>query len=141
MSFLYIMKNTGLNHIPSVRGHITNLTINLVFVAIFYVFLGGAVSYFLSQLFPKFDADWEKLPNVIQAIDIATEISLIVVIAFWLTYIVHSWIPILPVSSALEYYIESFGGQMVFIYAVFIFMETLDDKLIHVFKDIFHGGI
>lgn len=119
----------------------TNLTINLVFVAIFYVFLGGAVSYLLSQLFPKFDSEWEKLPNVVQAADIAVEISLIVVIAFWLTYFVHKWIPIMSVSSGLEHYIESFGGQMVFIYAVFIFMETLDDKLVYVFKDIFHRGI
>ena len=47
----------------------------------------------------------------------------------------------MPISSDLERYIESFGGQTVFIYAVFIFMETLDDKLIHVFRDIFHGGI
>jgi hypothetical protein len=135
------MKNVGLNHIPSVKGHMTNLTINLVFVAIFYIFLGAAVSYLLSQLFPKFDSKWEALPNVVQLADISVEISLIVVVAFWLTYIVHRWIPIMPVSSALEHYIESFGGQMVFIYAVFIFMETLDDKLIHVFRDIFHGGI
>ena len=133
------MKNVGLNHIPSVKGHIVNLTVNLVFVAVFYVFLGGAISYLLSLLFPKFDAEWEKLPNVVQVADIGLEISLIVVVAFWLTYIVHKWIPIMPVSSGLEHYIESFGGQMVFIYAVFIFMETLDDKLIHVFKDIFHG--
>jgi hypothetical protein len=135
------MKNAGLNHIPSVKGHMTNLTINLVFVAIFYVFLGAAVSYLLSRLFPKFDTEWEQLPNVVQLADIAAEISLIVVVAFWLTYVVHRWIPIMPISSALEHYVESFGGQMVFIYAVFIFMETLDDKLIHVFKDIFHGGI
>lgn len=132
------MKNVGLNHIPAVKGHILNLTGNLVFVAIFYIFLGAAVSYVLSKVFPKFDAEWEKLPNHIQLIDISVEIAIIIVIAFWLTYVVHIWIPILPVSSALERYVESFGGQMVFIYAVFIFMETLDDKLIHVFKDIFH---
>lgn len=131
------MKNTGLNHIPSVRGHTLNLTINLVFVAIFYVFLGAAVSYVLSKVFPKFDVEWEQRPNWQQALDVGLEISAIVLIAFWLTYFVHVWIPILPVSSALEHYIESFGGQMVFVYAVFIFMETLDDKLIHVFRDIF----
>lgn len=131
------MKNVGLNHIPSVRGHAVNLTINLVFIAIFYVFLGGAVSYLLSRIFPAFDVEWEQRPNWYQALDVATEIAVIVLIAFWLTYFVHIWIPILPVSSALEHYIESFGGQMVFIYAVFIFMETLDDKLIHVFRDIF----
>jgi hypothetical protein len=131
------MKNLGLNHIPSVKGHILNLTGNLVFVAIFYVFLGGAISYLLKNLFPKFDEKWERLPNLVQLADVSLEISIIVLIAFWLTYIVHSWIPVLPVSSALEHYIESFGGQMIFVYAVFIFMENLDDKLMHVFQDIF----
>ncbi len=131
------MKNVGLNYIPSVKGHILNLTINLMFVGIFYVFLGAAVSYALSRLFPKFDAEWEKLPNAVQVLDISAEISLIVILAFWFTYVVHTWIPILPISSPLEHYIESFGGQMVFIYAVFLFMNTLDDKLIHVAEDIF----
>ena len=131
------MKNLGLNHIPSVKGHILNLTGNLIFVSIFYVFLGGATSYLLKNIFPKFDENWERLPNLVQLADVAVEISTIVLIAFWLTYIVHSWIPVLPVSSALEHYIESFGGQMIFVYAVFIFMENLDDKLMHVFQDIF----
>ena len=131
------MKNLGLNSIPSVKGHVMNLTLNLIVVAIFYIFLGGAVSYVLKSLVPKFDAEWEALPNAVQAADVALEISVLVLVAFWLTYIVHRWIPIFPVSSALEHYIESFGGQMVFIYAVFLFMETLDEKLKHVFQDIF----
>ena len=131
------MKNLGLNSIPSVKGHVLNLTLILIAVAIFYIFLGGAVSYVLKSMVPTFDADWEALPNAVQAADVALEISVLVLVAFWLTYIVHNWIPIFPVSSALERYIESFGGQMVFIYAVFLFMETLDEKLKHVFQDIF----
>lgn len=131
------MKNTGLNRIPSVKGHVLNLSLNLVFVAIFYVFLGAAVSYALAKVFPAYDEEWKKLPLHYQTLDVATEVSVIVIIAFWLTYIANSYIPILRVSSALEHYIESFGGQMVFIYAVFIFMETLDDKLIRVFQEIF----
>jgi hypothetical protein len=131
------MKNTGLNTIPSVRGQVFPLTINLVCIGIFYVFFGGFISYWMSKLFPKFDADWEKQPNWIQLLDVSAEISLIVVIAFWLTYIVNLYIPILHVSKGLEGYIESFGGQMIFIYAVFLFMDTLDDKLKHVFQDFF----
>ncbi len=131
------MKNVGLNSIPSVKGHVLNLTLNLVFVAIFYIFLGAAVSYALRSLAPTYDAEWEALPNAVQAADVAIEISVIVLVAFWLTYVVHRWIPVVPVSPALEHYIESFGGQMVFLYAVFLFMETLDDKLKHVFQDIF----
>ena len=131
------MKNTGLNKIPPVKGYIANLSINLVFVAIFYLFFGAAVSYGLSRLFPAYDEEWKKSSKVYQALDVAAEISIITIAAFWLTYFVNTSIPVLPVSSALEHYVESFGGQAVFLYAVFIFMETLDDKLIWLFREIF----
>lgn len=131
------MKNTGLNHIPSVKGHVFNLTVNLVTVAIFYTFLGAAVSWGLSHMFPAFDEEWKSNSLLFQLTDVAAEVSVIIVVAFWLTYFVHIQIPILPVSPALEYYIESFGGQMMFIYAVFVFMDILDDKLLVVFRKIF----
>jgi len=131
------MKNVGLNHLPSVKGYTVNLTLNLVFVAIFYTFLGAALSWILSHAVPEFDEEWKKAPLWYQSLDVAAEMSIIVVIAFWVTYLVHMWIPILPISSALEHYVESFGGQMVFIYAVFVFMDILDDKLLVVFKKIF----
>ena len=131
------MKNVGLNHIPPIRGYAFNLTVNLICVAIFYVYLGGLVSYLLSKIFHKFDAEWEMWSNAAQLLDVSVEVSVIVIISFWLTYFVHIYIPVLPVSAGLEGYIESFGGQMVFIYAVFLFMNTLDDKLKHVFKDFF----
>jgi hypothetical protein len=131
------MKNTGLNSIPSVKGQIVNLTINLICIAIFYVFLGGLLSWCMWRVFPEFGEEWEKQSNLYQLLDVSAEISIIVIIAFWTTYLVHSFIPVLPVSQALEGYLESFGGQMVFVYAVFVFLDTLDDKLKHVFHDFF----
>jgi len=131
------MKNTGLNILPSVKGHVVNLTLNLVFIAVFYVFLGGLLSWCLWRIFPEFGPEWEKQSNLYQLLDVATEISIIVIVAFWTTYMVHSFIPVLPVTSALEGYLESFGGQMIFVYAVFVFLDTLDDKLKHVFHDFF----
>ena len=131
------MKNAGLNTVPSVKGHILNLTLNLVFIAIFYLFLGGLLSWSMWRIFPEFNEQWEKQSNLYQLADVSMEISIVVIVAFWTTYFVHSFIPILPVTSALEGYLESFGGQMVFIYAVFVFLDTLDDKLKHVFNDFF----
>jgi hypothetical protein len=131
------MKNVGLNKIPSVKGYALNLTMNLVFVAVFYVFVGAAVSYGLSKVFPAYDEKWKKGSLVYQTLDVAAEMSIITIVAFWLTYFVNSTIPVLHISSALEHYVESFGGQAVFLYAVFIFMETLDDKLIWLFREIF----
>jgi hypothetical protein len=131
------MKNVGLNTVPSVKGHILNLTLNLVCIAIFYVFLGGLLSWTMWRIFPEFNEQWEKQSNMYQLADVSMEISIIVIVAFWTTYFVNSFIPILPVTSALEGYLESFGAQMVFIYAVFVFLDTLDDKLKHVFHDFF----
>jgi len=131
------MKNFGLNTVPSVKGHILNLTLNLVCIAIFYLFLGGLLSWTMWRVFPEFNEQWEKQSNLYQLADVSMEISIIVIVAFWTTYFVNSFIPILPVTSALEGYLESFGAQMVFIYAVFVFLDTLDDKLKHVFNDFF----
>ena len=114
-----------------------NLTLNMIFVAVFYLFLGGFVSYCLAYIFPKFNDEWEKQSNAYQLADVSIEIIIIILIAFWLTYFVNTYIPIIPVSGGLEHYIESFGAQTIFIYSIFIFLGTLDDKLKHVFKDIF----
>lgn len=120
--------------VPAVKGHALNLSLNLVMVAIYYVFVGAFLSYILSSVFPPFDTHWKELSVWKQALDVAAEISLIVIVSFWVTYLSNAWIPIFPVNRNLEWYVECFGGQVVFLYAVFIFMETLDDKLIHVFK-------
>ncbi len=129
-----------MNTLPTVRGHVFNLTVNLIVAAVFYIFFGAAVSYGLSNTFPAYGEEWKNANFFYQISDVAMEISIIIVASFWLTYFVNSSIPILPVPPLLEHYIESFGGQAVFLYAVFLFMETLDDKLIHVFQEIFHRG-
>ena len=131
------MKSLGLHVIPSVKGHIFNLTINLIFMSIFYVFLGGLLSWSMWRVFPDFDENWEKQSNIYQLVDVCAEVSVIIIVCFWVTYYVNSLIPVLPVTSPLEGYLESFGGQTMFIYAVFVFLNTLDDKLKHVFHDFF----
>jgi uncharacterized Tic20 family protein len=131
------MKSLGLHVIPSVKGHIFNLTINLIFMSIFYVFLGGLLSWSMWRVFPDFDENWEKQSNLYQLADVCAEVSVIIIVCFWVTYYVNSLIPVLSVTSALEGYLESFGGQTMFIYAVFVFLGTLDDKLKHVFHDFF----
>jgi len=131
------MKSLGLHVVPSVKGHIFNLTINLIYMSIFYVFLGGLLSWCMWRIFPDFDENWEKQSNVYQLADVCAEVSVIIIVCFWVTYYVNILIPVLPVTSPLEVYLESFGGQTMFIYAVFVFLGTLDDKLKHVFHDFF----
>jgi hypothetical protein len=131
------MKNLGLNKLPSVRGQIFNISVNLIAIAIFYVFLGGLLSWMMWRVFPDFNKEWEAQSLTYKVLDVSIEISMIVIIAFWTTYFVHMSIPILHVSAELEGYIESFGGQMIFVYAVFVFLDNLDDKL----KNVYHSTL
>ncbi len=131
------MKNTGVNALPSIRGHILSISANLALVAVLYLFMGTTISYVLKNIFPEHNPSWEALPRWMQILDISVEMAIIVVTAFWVTYFARYLIPIVPVRPSLEYLIESSGGQVAFLYAIFVFLEVLDDKLLWVYKDIF----
>jgi hypothetical protein len=131
------MKNTGINRIPPVKHHILAITLNIAIIAVFYLFLGASISYLLRQVVPAYDTTWERWPRWKQILDVSIEMVLIVVSAFWVTYFARYVIPVIPVKASLEYLIEQFGGQVSFLYAIFVFLEVLDDKLIFIYKDIF----
>jgi hypothetical protein len=131
------MKNTGVNAIPPVKGQVYSLVANLAIMTVFYLFLGAGVSYVISKIVPPYDEKWKSQPRIYRIADATVELVLVVLIAFWLYYITRVIIPIVPLSSRLETYVESFGVQLAFLYAIFIFLETLDDKMVHAFQDIF----
>ena len=131
------MKNTGINALPSVRGHVLSVSANLALIAILYLFMGTTISYALKNIFPEHNSEWQAWPRWMQILDISVEMAIIVVTAFWVTYFARYLIPIVPVRPALEHLIESAGGQVAFLYAIFVFLEVLDDKLLWVYKDIF----
>lgn len=131
------MKNTGINAIPSVKNHVMTITFNIAIIAVLYLFLGATISYLLRRVVPAYDTEWERWPRWKQILDVSVEMILIVVSAFWVTYYARYLIPVVPVKPSLEYLIEQFGGQVSFLYAIFVFLEVLDDKLIFIYKDIF----
>ena len=131
-----VMKNTGQNRLPSVKGHIVNLTLNLIIIAILYVVLAATTAWGIRTLSTRFSDGWTKLPLVYQVADVTTEMSLLVVASFWVTYFVHFVVPVMPVDPKLEHFIELYGGRMVFVYAVFLFVRDLDDKLRTVYSKI-----
>ena len=123
------MKNAGPNRLPSVKGHVVNLTLNLVFIAIIYVVLAAVTAAGIRAGFSRYDKTWTAMPVAYQIADVTAEMSLLVVASFWVTYFVHFVVPVLPVDQKLEQFIELYGGRMVFVYAVFLFVHDLDVKL------------
>jgi len=127
------MRNQGISRLPSVKGHIINLTANLVIVGLVYLTCGIFVSWVISNSFPHYDESWKKLPTTMQVLDVTTEVSMLVILAFWVSYAVDWIIPILPVAPVLEKYIEAFGGRMIFLYAIFLFIQDFDEKLTYLY--------
>ena len=130
------MKNVGRNTLPSVEGSILNVTVNLTIIAFVYILAAGATAGVIRAVFATFSKEWKGLGLLHQVGDVSLELSFLVVISFWVTYAIHFWVPILPVNPGLEHFIELYGGRMVFIYAVFLFVRDLDDKLLFVYDRI-----
>ena len=130
------MKNVGRNILPSVEGSILNVTLNLIIITIVYFVCAGSTAALIRAVFSRFSEEWKGLGLVQQVGDVSLELSFLVVISFWVTYAIHFWVPILPVNPGLEHFIELYGGRLVFIYAVFLFVRDLDDKLLFVYDRI-----
>ena len=128
------MKNGGINALPKVEGYIASLTINLVILGLLNAALGFFVSYGIGLLFPDFTDEWKKEPAWVQWSDVITEVSLLVIAAFWVTYLVRFIIPVVPLRPSLEHYIEEYGSNFMFLYAVFIFFDDLSDKMLFLFR-------
>jgi hypothetical protein len=124
------MKNTGLNALPKVGGHVISLSINLVVIGLLYAALGFLVSFAIGQFFPDYTEEWKKEPAWLHWADVIAEVSLLVIAAFWVTYLVRFVIPVIPLKPSLEHYVEQYGGNFMFLYAIFIFFDDLNKKFI-----------
>ena len=130
------MKNVGRNSLPTVEGSILNVTLNLIIIAIVYFICAGVTAALIRAVFTRFSEEWKQMGLLQQVGDVILELSSLVIISFWVTYAIHFLIPVLPVNAGLEHFIELYGGRVVFIYAVFLFVRDLDGKLLFVYDRI-----
>ena len=118
------------------RENILNVIGNIIFISLIYLVLGTIVSYIVSVQSPDFTEEWKKQHPALQFLDISAEVSLLSILAFLSSYFVDNIVPYLPVHESFEDYIESFGGRMIFIYMIFIFVKDLDEKLIYMYTNV-----
>ena len=118
------------------RENILNVIGNIIFISLIYLVLGTLVSYIVSALSRDFTEEWKTQHPVFQFLDISAEVSLLSILAFLSSYFVDNIVPYLPVHESFEDYIESFGGRMIFIYMIFIFVKDLDEKLMYMYTNV-----
>lgn len=114
------------------------VTANIAFFSIMYAMAGGFLSFVLYYLFdtysPPESTEWERKGLVFQFTDIALEISIIGLVAFWLVYFINVSTPIIPIRRGLEDFVDSYTSGLFFMFAIFIFLEDFSNKMKYLFK-------
>ena len=113
------------------------VSMNASLLAIFYTMLGVFISYILYYLFDEYNEKWEKRSISYKLLDVSVEISLIAVIACWSAHIIELAPPIFPVRTELDVLVDTFVSGIFYIFAVFLFMDSLTGKLKFLFHELF----
>ncbi len=115
-------------------NEILGVTLNTSILAVFYTILGGVISYLLSIFEMPID-DWKKSTKLVQFGSVMLELSIIGSIGFWITYTIREAAPIFPVSEELDHTVDSYIGGVFFAYAMFLFIQNLDDKIKYLYNE------
>jgi hypothetical protein len=106
-----------------------SLSMNIAMLSVFYAFLGGIVSFAFHYLFDDFNEEWKEKSLAFKIYDISVEIALLALIAFWSVFYVNTSAPIIPVKREFAGFVDTYTSGMFFIYAIFLFMDDLGNKL------------
>jgi hypothetical protein len=109
---------------------------NAIFLAIFYTIFGSVLSYVMYHLFNEFDDEWKQKTLLFQVADVSLEVSILASVALWSTEIIKVAPSFLPVRKELDLLVDNYISGIFFIFAVFVFMDQLTDKLKFLFNRI-----
>jgi hypothetical protein len=116
------------------------VTMNSSLLAMFYTLLGVFVSYVLYHLFDSYDEVWiEQRSTLFKITDVSLEISILAVIAFWSAHIIQGAAPFFPVRRELDTLVDGYISGIFYIFAIFMFMDELTEKLKHLFHELFNA--
>lgn len=116
------------------------ISLNIALLALIYAALGAVVSYVFYYLFDDYqphnnDTEWEKRTVQYKLADISIEIVIIALTSFWVVFLLNERLPIFPVHTKLAPFIDSYATGLFFLYAVFVFVDSLWYKIQHMFHE------
>jgi hypothetical protein len=117
-------------------GDAARVTGNIAIFSVVYTLAGALLSYVLYYLFDVYNdenKEWEEKGLSYQLFDVGVEVSTIAIVAFWLVYFMNISTPIIPVKKGLEDFVDSYTAGLFFMFAIFIFLGDLTNKLKYIF--------
>lgn len=113
-----------------------NTSVNVVILAVFYTLLGAFVSYVFYWLFDDHDAEWEAKSTAFKIYDVLAEVSIVGLIAFWITFRIRDSPPIFRVGKSIDEFTDSYISGIFFVFAIFIFLEDLTSKIKYLYDQL-----
>ena len=113
-----------------------HVSLNIAILALFYTLLGAALSYVIHTLFDDHDELWEKKSIAFKFFDVAVELVLIGIVAFWLVFHIKTAPPIFSVSKSLDELTDTYISGIFFSFSLFLFFEDLGSKIKYLYKQI-----
>ena len=111
------------------------VTVNASLLAVMYTVFGALISYIFYHIFDEFNDDWKKRSEAYKITEVTVEVIIIANIAFWSAFYIEKLQPFVPVRKELDRLVDGFISGIFFIFAVFLFIDQLTDKL----KYLYHG--
>lgn len=105
------------------------ISLNIGILGIFYTMLGGLVSYIIYYLFEDHSKTWEESSLAYQIFDIFTEITIIGVTSFWITYWIKNYPPLVPMTKQMDSMIDTYTSSIFFTFSMFLFLDDLSKKI------------
>jgi len=111
------------------------VTINASLLALMYTIFGALISYIFYHIFDEFDDNWKKRSELYKITEVTVEVVIIAIIAFWSAFFIEKLQPFVPVRKQLDTLVDGFISGIFFIFAIFLFIDKLTDKLKYLYHE------
>jgi len=108
------------------------VTLNAGILAVLYTAIGVFLSFVMYYLFDDFDSSWKERSEQYKLLDISVEIIIIAITVLWSSYYIELLPPLFPIRKPLETLFDTYILGTFFLFAVFIFLDSLTEKLKYV---------
>lgn len=113
------------------------VSLNIGLLAAFYTTIGGLLSYVIYYLFEDHGENWEKRSLLYKLADVIIELTIVGIVAFWITFTVKEYPPLVPMSREMDALVDTYISAVFFGYSMFIFLDDLTKKIKHMYMAIF----
>jgi hypothetical protein len=105
------------------------VTINAGLLALFYTLFGGFLSYIFYHIFDECDDKWKERSELYKFADVSLELVIVAVVAFWSAQYIEKLPSFFPVRKELDSLVDGYISGIFFIFAIFLFIDELTEKL------------